>query len=126
MTKAIGCRPWLYRYTVNDMLLLNVQTLRKQGIRLDVPGPVADGYLRSERANGFTALTLISHMGGISRLGPLYEARLVRTEPEGFVLLGFEVGTDGASYVQEWLCTRFDGSIVRPFNVEARSVEGAA
>lgn len=108
------------------MLLLNVQPLRKQGIRLDVLGPVADGYFRSERAKGFTALTLISHMGGIPLLGPLYEARLVRTEPEGFVLLGFEVGKDGASYVQEWLCTRFDGAIVRPFNVEPRSVEAAA
>lgn len=120
MTKAIdqhSLRQLLYGYTVNSMLLLNVQTLRKQGIRLDVPGPIADGYLRAERAKGFTALTLISHMGGIPRLGPLYEARLVRTELEGFVLLGFEVGTDGASYVQEWLCTRFDGTIVRPIGV---------
>ena len=90
-----------------------------------MPGPVADGYFRSERAKGFAALTLISHMGGITCLGPLYEARLVRTEPEGFVLLGFEVGQDGASYVQEWLCTRFDGAILRPFNVAARSVQGA-
>lgn len=108
------------------MLLMNVQPLRKNGIRLDVPGLVMDGYFRSERAKGFTGLTLFSHRGGISLLGPLYEARLTRTEPEGFVLLGFEVCKDGASYVQEWLCTRFDGTIVRPFTVEARSVEGAA
>lgn len=108
------------------MLLLNVQPLRKHGIRLDAPGPVADGYFRSERTKGFTGLTLISHKGGISLLGPLYEARLTRTEPEGFVLLGFEVCNDGASYVQEWLCTRFNSPIVWPFVVEACSVESSA
>lgn len=65
-------------------------------------------------------------MGGIPLLGLLYEARITRTEPEGFVSLGFEVGNDGASYAQEWLSTRYGGSIIRPFAVDCRSVEGAA
>lgn len=60
------------------MLLLNLPPIRKRGIRLDVPELVGDGNLRAERAKGYTSPTLISHVGGISLLGPLYEARLNR------------------------------------------------
>lgn len=106
------------------MLLLNVRLLRKQGIRLDHPGLVSDGYFRVERLKGYVALSLISHKGGIVMLGPLYEPKLNRTEPDGFVLLGFEVGDDGASYVQEWLCTQYTGTFMLPWKVDA--ADGAA
>lgn len=108
-------------------LVLNVRPLRSKGIRQDAPPPVVDGYFRTEKCKGYTALLLVSHKGGITMLGPLYEPRLSRTEPDGFVLLGFEVGDDGAAYVQEWLCTSYAGTLtLLPWKIEADGAKSAA
>ncbi len=95
-------------------LLVNVQPLRKHGVRLDVPPPVSDGYFRVEKRQGYTALLLISHKGGITMLGPLFEPRITRSEPDGFVLLGFETGEGKASFVQEWLVSSYTGTFMAP------------
>lgn len=104
-------------------LVFSVRPLRKNGIRLTDPPQEAEGYFRVDKAKVHPELLLISHMGGITMLGPLYEPRLTRTEPQGFVLMGFEVGSDGAGVVQEWYCTASTSSFIRSWGVEPACAE---
>lgn len=91
----------------------------------DAPATV-EGFFRIDRTKGVPELLLISHMGGITMLGPLYEPRLTRAEPMGFVLMGFEVGGDGAGVVQEWYCSAIQSSFIQPWNPELALAQGDA
>lgn len=83
------------------MLLVAVTRLRKGGARQVEPGPPAEGYLRTEKSGAGVATYLISNVGGSALCGPLYEARLLKADADGLLLLGFEREGD-AAVVQEW------------------------
>ena len=93
--------------------LVSVRLLRHRGARLDSPGLPQDGHLLVDRRKATTCLSLISNIGGIQLLGPLYEARVLNASIDGLVLLGFEREGD-ASYVQEWLIGEYDGRLWGP------------
>jgi hypothetical protein len=83
------------------VLLVSVARLRKGGVRLAAPEPSVEGYLRTERAGAGVATYLISNVGGSALCGPLFEARLLKADTDGLLLLGFEREGD-AAVVQEW------------------------
>ena len=66
-----------------------------------VAGPPAEGYLRTEKSGAGVATYLISNVGASALCGPLYEARLLKADADGLLLLGFEREGD-AAVVQEW------------------------
>lgn len=80
--------------------LISVTPLRSHGTRLESLGSPQGGYFVVRRKKASTGLVLISNVGGIDLLGPLYEARVLNASIDGLVLLGYE--KDGnAAFVQE-------------------------
>lgn len=89
--------------------LVSVKPLRRSGARLETLGPPQEGFLVIRRHQSAGGLVLVSNTGGVTLLGPLYEARVLNASIDGLVLLGYEK-EGGAAYVQEWLVGPFSGT----------------
>lgn len=88
--------------------LVSVRPLRRHGVRLNDLESPREGYFSVRRQTATCGLVLISNIGGVVLLGPLYEPRVLNASIDGLVLLGYERESN-AAYVQEWLIGRFDG-----------------